>query len=279
MRYLLLAAAALLLPALSSEAQTPGLDPREIVRRSIELDHVNWVRMRDYTWTARETTRHLDSAGKTASTESEAWETVILFGRPYRRQIERDGKALDAGQQRKEQEKIDRETAKLEREAPEERERHLADYEKEREKDREFLREIPDAFDFKLAGEEQIDGRETWVIQASPKPGYHAKHGDAKAFSKIEGRIWIDQIEYQWVRVEARTRDTISWGWFLARLHPGATLAFEQTRVNDDVWLPKREALSGSGRLAALKKISEQEEIVWTNYRKFRVESKIISTQ
>ena len=187
--------------------------------------------------------------------------------------------ALNAEQQKKEQDKLDRAAAKLEAEAPEERARHLADYEKEREKDREFLREIPDAFDFKLAGEEPIDGRETWVIQASPKPGYRAKYGDAKAFSKIEGRIWIDQSEYQWVRIEARTSQTISWGWFLARLNPGATLTFEQARVNDSVWLPQRETLSGSGRLAAVKKVSEQQVILWTNYRKFQVDSKIISTQ
>ena len=273
MRYLLFAAAALIL-----QAQT-GADPREIVRKSIELDHVNWVRMKDYTWTARETTLHLDSVGKTTSTDSETWDTLILFGRPYRKQTARNGQPLSTQQQRKEQEKIDRATAKLERESPEERSRHLVDYEKEREKDREFLREIPDAFDFKLLGDDQIDGRGTWVIQASPKPGYRATHSDAKAFSKIEGKIWIDKSEYQWVRVEARTLDTISWGWFLARLNRGATVEFEQTRVNDEVWLPKREVLKGSGKLAALKKISEQQEILWTNYRKFQVDSKIVATQ
>src|ERR1700743_3709194 len=157
MRYLLWAAAALLLQA------QPGLDPREIVRKSIELDHVNWVRMKDYTWSASETTRHLNSSGEATSTESETWETVILFGRPYRKPIARNGQPLSAEQQRKEQEKIDRATAKWDHESSEERDRHLADYEKEREKDREFLREIPGAFDFKLIGEEQIDGRATWA--------------------------------------------------------------------------------------------------------------------
>ncbi len=272
MRYLLLAAGALLL-----RAQSP--DAREIVRKSIALDHVNWVRMKDYTWTARETTRHLDSTGKTTSTDSDAWETVILFGTPYRREVERDGKSLSVEQQKKEQDKIDRATAKLERESPEERARHLADYEKQREKDREFLLEIPDAFDFKLAGEDRVDGRAAWVIEATPKPGYRAKHSDAKAFSKIQGRIWIDQTEYQWVRIEARTLATISWGWFLARLNPGASVTFEQERVNDQVWLPKRQVLSGSGRLAAVKRISERQEILWTGYRKFHVDSKIVGAR
>ena len=254
-------------------------NPREIVRKSIELDQTNWVRMKDYTWTARETTRHRDSGGKVNSTDSEAWETVILFGRPYRKTIERHGRPLSEDDQKKEQAKIDRATAKLERETPEQRQSHLADYEKEREKNRAFLREIPDAFDFRLDGEDTIDGREAWVIHASPKAGYQPNHGDAQAFKKIEGKIWIDKSEFQWVRVEAKTIDTISWGWCLARLNAGATVLFEQTRVNDEVWLPKRMVVSGSGRLAVLKKVSEEQETTWNHYRKFHVDSRIVSSQ
>ena len=254
-------------------------DPREIVRKCIELDQTNWVRMKDYTWTARETTRHLDSEGKPASVDTEAWETVILFGRPYHKTIERHGKPLSPEEQKKEQAKIDRATAKLERETPQERQIHLADYEKQREKDRAFLREIPDAFDFRLEAGEKVDGREAWVIHAAPKPGYRPRHGDAQAFQKIEGKIWIDKSEFQWVRLEAKTIDTISWGLCLARLNPGATLLFEQTRVNDEVWLPKRELLSGTGRFVLVRKMSEEQETTWNNYRKFQVDSKVVATQ
>jgi hypothetical protein len=254
-------------------------DAREIVRKSIELDQANWMRAKDYTWISRETTRRLDSPGAVKSTESEAWETIVLFGRPYRKRVDRNGKHLDADEQRREQEKLDKATGKLERETPAERQRHIADYVKGREKDREFLREIPDAFDFHLEAAEKIDGHDTWVIAARPKLGYQAKHSDAKAFAKIEGKIWIDQSESQWVRIEAKTIETISWGLCLARLEPGATLLFEQTRVNDEIWLPKRQVVNGSGRLVLLKKLSEQQETTWSNYRKFQVDSKVVPTR
>jgi hypothetical protein len=55
-------------------------DAREIVRRSVELDQANWLRMKDYTWIARETERHLDCSGQVKSQDSKAWETVILYG-------------------------------------------------------------------------------------------------------------------------------------------------------------------------------------------------------
>ncbi len=254
-------------------------DPGEILRRCVQLDQSNWLRMKDYTWTARETTRHLDSRGKLKSTDSETWETVILFGRPYRKMLARNNVPVTEDQKRKGQEKLDRTVAELERETPQQRETRIAAYQKERAKDRAFLLELPDAFDFHIDGDAKIDGRDTWVISAKPEPGYRAKHGDAKAFSKIEGRIWVDKAEFQWVRIEAKTIGTISWGWCLARLNPGASLEFEQTRVNDEIWLPKREFTSGAGRLAVLKRLSEEDEVTWTNYRKFQVASTLVSTR
>src|ERR1035441_10037770 len=70
-------------------------DPRELVRRSIAQDQLDWVRMKDYTWQAHSVEKRLDSRGKVVSTKREAWETLMLDGQPYRRTLERDGKPLD----------------------------------------------------------------------------------------------------------------------------------------------------------------------------------------
>src|SRR5580658_7357915 len=82
---------------------------------------------------------------------------------------------------------------KLARETPEEKRRRLEDYETRRRKEREFLREIPDAFDLRIEGEAQVDGHGVWIIAGTPKAGYHAQDKDAKALLKIRGKIWIDQ--------------------------------------------------------------------------------------
>lgn len=254
-------------------------DAREIVRKSVDLDQANWLRMKDYTWVARETERHLDSSGRVKSEDSKAWETVILSGEPHRRVLERDGKPLSAAEEQKEQQKLDQAVAKLDHETPEQKQRRLDRYAKEREKDREFLKEIPELYDFHLDGEEKVDGHDAWVISATPRPGYRPHYSDAKALLKIEGKISIDKAEYQWVRLEAHTTGVISYGLFIARLNRGAKLFFEQTRVNDEVWLPKREVMSGSGRVGLLKKIALEQELTWNNYRKFQVDSKIVSAE
>jgi hypothetical protein len=256
-----------------------GQDAREIVKRSVELDQSNWQRMKDYTWIARQTDRDLDSNGRVKSEKTDEWETVVVYGEPHRRMLQRDGKPLSASDQRKEQAKLDQAVAKRERETPEQRAHREAEFEKEREKDREFLREVPDLFDFKLLGEEKIDGHDVWVISATPKPDAQPKHGDAKPLLKVQAKVWIDKAEYQWVRLEAETTATISFGLFLARLSPGAKLEFEQTRVNDEVWLPKRELVRGAARLGLVKKLAGEEEVTWNNYRKFQVDSKVVAAQ
>jgi hypothetical protein len=254
-------------------------DARDIVRKSVELDQSNWQRMKDYTWIARRTDRILDSSGQVKSEKTEQWETVVIYGEPHHRMLERNGKPLSADDQRKEQAKLDQAVAKREQETHQQRVRRMAEFEKEREKDREFLREIPDLFDFKLLGDEKIDGHDVWVISATPKAGAQPKRGDAKPLLKVRAKVWIDKAEYQWVRLEAETTATISFGLFIARLNPGAKLIFEQERVNEEVWLPKRELVRGAARLGLVKKLAGEEETTWNNYRKFQVDSKVIATQ
>ena len=265
-----------LVAAVTLTAGLAAQDAREIVRKSVELDHANWQRMRDYTWVARSTERHFDSEGKVKSTEESGWETVMLDGEPYRRVLEHNGRPLPPAEQKKQQDKLDKSVAKLAHETPEEKQRRLADYEMRRRKEREFLRQIPDAFDFRIDGEAQVDGHDVWVIAGAPRPGYQPKDRDAKALLKIRGKLWVDKSSYQWVRLEAETTETIAFGLFLARLNPGARLVFEQTRVAEDLWLPKRIYMKGAGRLGLIKRIAMDQEVAWSDYRKFQVDSKIV---
>lgn len=230
---------------------------------------------RDYTWTAERIERRRDDGGKVTSEKRDRWETIILYGEPYRKYNERNGKALTPDELQKQQQKLDQQVAKLRDETPDQKQRRLADSEKAREKGRAFLLEIPDLYQLKLGREDRIDGRPVWVISATPKPGSKPKTRDAKDLLKIKGRLWIDQADYQWVRIEAESIEPLTWGWFLGRVNPGAKLVFEETRINDELWLPKRQIVSGTARIIG-KRISGDEEIIWSNYKKFSVESNIV---
>jgi hypothetical protein len=266
----------LLALVLTTAAAGWAQDPYDLVRRSIAQDQLDWVRMKDYTWRASSVEKRLDSHGKVESTKREAWETLMLDGQPYRRTVERDGKPLTADEQRNAQEKLDKETRKLSAESDTEKQRRMQDAEKRRRREFAFLSEIPDLFDLKFEGESTIDGRPVWIVSGSPRAGAKAKSSDARMLLKVRGRMWIDKATFQWARVEAETTDTISWGLFLARLSPGAKLVFEQAEVNSEAWFPKRLTMSGSGHIGLIKRLAQDTEIVWSNYRKFSVNSRIV---
>jgi hypothetical protein len=252
-------------------------DPRELVRRSIAQDQLDWARMNDYTWQAHSVEKHLDSHGKVESTKREAWETLMLDGQPCRRTLERDGQPLSPDEQRSEQKKLDLQTHRLSSETPAGKQRRLDEAEKRRQRELAFLSEIPDLFDLRFEGDSTVDGRSVWIVSGVPRPGAKAKSGDARILLKLRGRMWIDKATYQWTRVEAETTGTISWGLFLARLNSGAKMTFVQTEVNSELWLPRRLLLTGSGRVGLVKRLALDEEIEWSNYRKFSVDSKIVT--
>jgi hypothetical protein len=79
------------------------------------------------------------------------------------------------------------------------------------------------------------------------------------------------------VKAEGEAIDTLSFGFFLFRVAPGATVSFEQTSVNGEVWLPSRISVRAEARIAILKKMRAEVDITYREYRKFQADSKIVS--
>lgn len=253
-------------------------DAREIVRRSVSLDDRNSKIALNYTCLERTETRKFSSGGSLQSKSSKTYDITILEGSPYRRLVKRDDQPLPPREEEKEQKKLSKSIEDRRRETASQKEKRLAEVERKRVRERAVLQEIPDAFDFRVAGEEKVNGRDAFVIEATPKPGYKWRDQRAKMLTKFRGKLWIDKAEYQWVKAEAETIDAITFGWFLARLAPGSRIEFEAARINDEVWLPRQVRVDASARLA-FKKFHTQIENAYSNYRKFQADSRIVSTE
>lgn len=260
----------------SLSAQQTALD---IVKRSVDLDSRNYRRSRDYTYQQREVFRELDAKGRMKSTNSHVYDVLMVYGRPYNRLIEKDGKPLDASGQAKQEERLQKVMEKRKKETADVNSKERREWEKNRAEQRKFFNEIPEAYQFTMLGEEAISGKPAWVIKADPKPDYKPRDSRAKMFSKIRGKLWIDKGEYEWVKIEAETTDTISFGLFLARLWKGSTFRFEQRRVNDEVWLPSHLQVGMEGRLALVKTMRADLNVDYSNYKKFSTDSRVLSTE
>jgi hypothetical protein len=255
--------------ALFAQPAATAPDAAEIIRRSVDRDRLNFELLRNYTYTEVEEERQYDKAGHLKKTESLTYDIQFVGERTYAKVVARDGKPLSESEARKEQEKVDRELRKRQGETPEEK----AKAEKEREKAREFARELPDAFNFKLIGEEILSGKLAWVISGEPKSDYHARDQLAKVVTKMRGKVWVDQSDYQWVKIEAEAIGTLSFGLGLLRIGPGSIVEFEQRRINDEVWLPASGKFKVDGRLALLKPLHTEIQLRFQDYKKFRVQS------
>jgi hypothetical protein len=263
-----------------SEPKPPGLpstdDPKEIIRRSVEMDHHNWELAQSYTCQQREVEKKLGKHGEVKSTEVSTYDVNFYYGDAYARLIQKNDQPLSAEEKKKEDEKLEKFLAKRRNRSEEEQQKVLAKQRKEREEERAFLRDVVNAYDFKLVGEEKIDGAEAWVIEAAPRKDFHPTQPHADTLSKLKGKVWIEKKEYNWVKVEAETIDTLSFGLFLARVHPGSRFTFEQTHLNDEVWLIRRFYLNGGVRIALLKNLAAEQEDTFFNYKKFSTTTRIL---
>jgi hypothetical protein len=262
-----LIASALLTPLLAQDAT-------DIVRKSLDRDATNYQRVKDYTYIARQEEREFDKSGKIKSAESQTFDISILAGRRYERLVAKNDKPLAAREQKQEQEKMDRELAKRQKETPAE----SAKLEKERTGNRRYLQEVPSAFNLNILGTEVVSGRKAWVIGAEPKPGYQPKLDRAGVLTKIRAKIWIDEAELQWVKVDAEAIEPISFGFGLFRIAQGGKLHFEQMRINDEVWLPSVLSASADARVGYVKKVRGDINVTYRDYRKFQSDSRIVST-
>ena len=253
----------------------PPQQIRELLQRAEQKDLENDKRQRDYTYIEHVDRHKLDGHGKVKKTETWTSEILEIYGEPVVRMTAKDDKPLSAHEAKKEEDKIQKIIDKRKNESEADRRKRLEKEEKAREEDRKFVLEIADAFSFRLVGSEVVDGRDAWVLEGDPRPGYEPKHRDARLLSKFRGRVWIDKSELQWVKLDITAIDTLSIGVVLARIHKGTHLVIDMTRVNDEVWLPKRVQLHFDARVALFKSYDDDIEQTYRDYKKFRTDTKM----
>jgi hypothetical protein len=270
-----------LVPRISAQQNSPPAvpltDPAEIIRRVAAHQEENEKKKRDYTYEEKVLEKKLDGHGDVTSNETSGFDVMVIYGEHVQRQVSKDDKPLPPKDAAQEEEKIDKLIAKYKNETEDQRAKRLEKAEKSRREGRDFVKEIADAFNFTMLPPETVDGRALYVIQGEPKPGYEPHSKNGKFLTKFRGKIWIDQNEYQWVKADLETIDTISFGWFVARLHKGTHLYIEQTRINDEVWLPKLVRLNLGARVALFKDLSYDVTQTYSDYKKFGAQTKIVT--
>ena len=257
----------------------PNVDPRDLVRRASDAEMENEKKAKSYTYIQRSETKKMDGDGKVISTESETSEVMVLYGEHVERVIAKNDQPLSAKDAAKVEEKIDKFMSDRKNETDEQRKKRLADEQKSEEQEKSYVSEIADAYNFTIDGVEKLNGRDTYKISAEPRPGFEPKSRFAKFLPKFHFKVWIDKDDKQWVKMDAEALGDASYGLFLFRIHKNSRFSLEQTRVNDEVWLPLHVHGRIDARILIFKSLNEELDFTYKDYKKFRSEVKFGPTE
>jgi hypothetical protein len=232
-------------------------DVNYIVQQSAQVTEADRKANREFDYS--ETDLESDGSHKTYAVH-------MLYGSPYQELVAIDGKPLSPEKQRQENRKMQEEIARRQHESPSDRAGRVAEFEREQKRDRRFMEEFIRAFNFKLTGEAQVDGRKVYVVQATLRPGYRATDRDSEVLTGMRGWLYIDRKTYQWVRAEAEVVHPVSIAGFVATVEPGTRFVLEKTPVTDSVWLAKHFSMVEKAKIFSVISHHKHEDVTYFDY-------------
>ena len=242
---------------------------RKVIANQDEIDN----RVAEYAFRQTETDREISDKGELKKETIKVYEVYPLPNRePVQKLISENGVPLSAEKATKEDKRVQEEFEKAEREK-EKDEKKVAQRRAEREKKKAEGAEISPFLkvcDFVSPRREVLEGRETIVFDFRPREGFKPKNREESLIAKLVGVVWIDPVDKQVIRLEARLAEGFKMGGgLLASLKPGAALVIEQTRMAQGVWLPKFVQINLSVKVLLFGGGDYNKTIEWSEYRHF----------
>lgn len=230
-----------------------------IIQKSVEANNRDWDADPQFDYT--ETDRGKDGGAKT-------YQVTMLYGTPYERLVAINGRKLSPEKNSEEQKKYEAEVEKRRAETPDQRSARINKYQAERRRDHTMLSQLPAAFNFTLAGEQNLNGHRVYVLRAKPRKGYHPPNRDSEVLTGMEGTLWIDRDTAQWVKVEAHVMHPVKIEGILAKVEPGTRFELEKKPVSADIWLTTHYAMKASAKVLMMFPHQEQEDVSYSNYHR-----------
>jgi hypothetical protein len=230
--------------------------------------------VKQYTCHLSEEEEKIGSNGEITSHGVKEYDIFYVGDDEIRHLLAKDGKPLDGDEKKKEDQRFSKEfdeAKKKQAELANDPKKQQKQEEREQAQISDFLR----AENFSNPRREIFRGQEVIVFDFGPNPDYKPKSTIENLVQKLVGVIWVDEQARDVVRLEARFSDNFKIaGGLLASLSKGSNFVFEQTMVNNEVWLPSYDELHAAARLVFVKVKANQIDR-YSNYKKFSSEIKL----
>jgi hypothetical protein len=246
---LLFAAGAFCAGAATGAAQTGGNakdaplpNATELLQRALANERELAAEREKYD--CRMTVRSVESDSK-GNTKKDTTEVIDLFfvnGIPIARTLQKDGKDLSADEQRKQDERVMKETLRYSDQAT---------AKKEEDKQNHELEDVMEGMVLANGHRERVDGRSVLFYDIVPNPHFEAKNLNQKLAQVMQGKVSIDEQTGELIDVNVKSvADLKIGGGVLANVHKGLWLHIHNQPRADGVWLTGLAEGSGDMREA-----------------------------
>lgn len=249
----------------------------ELIKKSVAANTADWNAQPQYSHREREIKSKVDGSGHIQLGQSKTYEISMLLGSPYSRLVEIDGQPLSRQQQDEEQSKMSAEIARRRSESVSEHQARVSKYQTGRAEEHMLMQQMVQAFTFTIAGEQQVNGVNCYVLDARPNPLYNPPVEKARVLLGMKGRLWIDKEHYHWVKVQAEVVNPVPFGLFVAKVKPGTRFELEQA-LTGDVWLPKHFSESVNATVFGFYGVRSKEDDLYSDYQSIELGAKANTT-
>jgi hypothetical protein len=236
-------------------------DANEIVKRFIEAENKNWELARQYAYVEQADFFRFDKNSQPRKDRSETHEVVFVEGAAYKKLVARNEWPLEAKEQAQEERKLQR--------VAEERLRQGRSGLFYKNVSMGSYNDLLTLFDNRLVGEQEVRGRQAWVIGSTPKEGRAAANAREKEVLSFGQKLWIDKADHRILRSEYTVV-----GQHIVFM-PGTTITWEFEKIDEGVWLTTSGVINGRLQFAKLIKPAVRTEYRNSKFQKFDVQATI----
>jgi hypothetical protein len=235
-------------------------------------------RVSEYSFMQKETEREINDRGEIKKETVKVFEVFPIANRaPIMKLISENGVALSGERAAKEEKRVTEEFLKAERDR--EKDKEKADRRKEerrkrvskgQENDDPGISQFLVVCEFVSPRRERFRDRDAVVFDFRPRAGFKPGNRAESLISKLVGVVWIDPVDKQVMRLEARLAEGFKMGGgLLLSVRPGAAVVMEQTRMVEGVWLPSFAQANLSVKVLLFGGGDINNTVEWSDYRHF----------
>jgi hypothetical protein len=231
----------------------------------------------NYAGTRVEEETEYDKTGKVTKKEIKEYTFFYLDGDEVSTQVKKDGQALSASEQKKENEQTQKrieEIQKQQKKKEEKEEKAKESGKEDKDKDDPGIEVFLRASQFVNPRRERFRGQDVLVFDFEPNPEYKAKNLVERVVKELAGVIWVDEKANDVARLEAYfVGDFHFGGGLVASVQKGTSFVFEQAYLNNEVWLPTYEEAHVGARVLLVKGFRINSTTRYSDYKRFNVET------